>query len=65
MRNGKIYELIERLNVATNRLDGAYYIWARRHNVKENIPFLITLHISKMLWSSTPLSVTTLKVKNF
>ena len=41
MRKGKIYELIERLNVAMNRLDGAYYIWARRHNVKENMLSLL------------------------
>lgn len=31
MRKGKIYELIERLNVATNRLDGAYYIAVEKY----------------------------------
>lgn len=31
MRKGKIYELIERLNVATNRVDGAYYIAVEKY----------------------------------
>lgn len=34
-------ELIGRLNLATNRLNGAYYIWARRHRMSENMLTLL------------------------
>ena len=34
-------ELIGRLNLATNRLNGAYYIWARRHRMPENMLTLL------------------------
>lgn len=29
--------LILRLDIAVNRLDGAFYMWARRHKLPENM----------------------------
>lgn len=37
---GKI-DIITRLDLAINRLDGAYYVWARSHRLKENMLTLL------------------------
>ena len=41
MEETRTTERIGRLNLATNRLNGAYYIWARRHSIPENMLTLL------------------------
>lgn len=36
MGENNISEMNERLNIAVNRINGAYYLWGRRHGLQEN-----------------------------
>lgn len=36
MERYSVEEMTERLNISVNRINGGYYIWARKHGLQEN-----------------------------